>query len=290
MTSYPTLNLTSARNVMNAFESGNQAINISEHVVVKGSGESIDSVLQSLHKAIKRESGTLREGALDAKLASIVHGYLSGCEIEILQDRDFWRYLSCYEFHNLVESRFPKNNREKNIEQKEVLSRWENFGAKVEDVKNSYMYRLYLAAELTYEEKATNPYHLLDEVTDVDIYRSHIIRVKSGDNPEYAKALLSWYANRKVWYKNNEKKLQISKLFRKYDKDPHRNHLRDIAKRTLRLRSNIIHEFLDRKELDHLIESEAVKSLKNIEKWGKSKTKSIQNKSKKSKSGKKIRK
>lgn len=291
MTSYPTLSLSAARRLVKALENQEAVVNLSEFIVIKGSGDSNEVLLKSLKKVIEKESTNLRAGALDAKLSPVVHRYLSASEPQILQDRDFWRYLSCYEFHDLVATRFPKETKkEKNAKDKEVPSNWENYGAKVEDIKNSYLYRLFLAADLTYDSGAKNPYHLVETVTDVDIYRSHIIRVKSGDNPEYSKALLSWFANRESWYKKNDKSLNISNLFRKYNKNPHREHLRDIAKRTLRLRSNIVHEFLSKQDLEKLIDVEATKSIRNIEKWGKVKEKSGRKASRKSGTKKKRKK
>lgn len=267
MTSYPTLSLSAARNLMKLFEINQSTINISDFISIKGTGDSIEDLLNTLEKVIAKESKDLQEGRLDAKLSPIVHRYLSGSEPQLLQDRDFWRYLSCFKFHNLVAMRFPVTKKSKETSESEISSNWENYGAKVEDVKNSYIYRLFLASELTHDSEAKNPYHLVEAVTDVDIYRSHIIRVKSGDNPDYCRALLSWWAERESWYKRHEKKLNISALRLKYDKLD-RRHLRDIAKRTLRLRSNIVHEFLTRNEVEELIENEAIKSIRGIANWG----------------------
>jgi Family of unknown function (DUF6339) len=250
---------------------------ISEFVQMKGEGTPVTDVLAAMASAIKKElGGDAPVAGDDAKLRPIVHKYLKALSDDVLQDRGFWRYLATYTFYDLVQKRHPKTL--KSNQDTKINANWDNYGSLRESIKESYIYRLFVGADLTVDhENRKDPYHL-SRVHDVDLWQAHLIRVKSGDNPIYAKALLTWFTNRDSWYKANEQKLGISSKFANYDDNPRTRHLRDLVKRVRALRSNVIHEFLTLKEMNKLLDIEAEKSLKSIEDWGKRKKSSAKKK------------
>ena len=238
----------------------------------RGHGPSIEEILENLDveiaNCVKKEGSFKQE--IDAKLRPIVHSNLSNLEPEILGDRDFWRYLSAVRFNSLVSQRHQKSMKSSPAEGPD--GNLANFGCLREEVKESFIYRLYFGADLSYD--ATNrkdPYHLA-RIHNVDLWQSHIVRVMSGDNPVYVRALLEWVRDRDSWYAQVQKDLKTNNAMVKYSDGLETRHLRDLVKRIRRLRSNVIHEYLNFEEIKSMVSKEAEASLEVIAKWGKEKT------------------
>jgi hypothetical protein len=267
---YPVITL---RNSQKMFElmSKSGTIMDSNLIEFRGHGQSIEEILENLDVEIGnlvKKEGSIKQG-IDAKLRPIVHSNLSNLEPEILGDRDFWRYLSAVRFFSLVSQRHQKTRKSSPVEG--LDGNLANFGCLREEVKESLIYRLYFGADLSYD--ATNrkdPYHLA-RIHDVDLWQSHIIRVMSGDNPVYVRALVEWFRDRDLWYAQVQKDLRTKKALIKYSDGLETRHLRDLVKRIRRLRSNVIHEYLTYEEIKRMVSTEAEASLEDIAKWGKEK-------------------
>jgi uncharacterized protein YutE (UPF0331/DUF86 family) len=94
----------------------------------------------------------------------------------------------------------------------------------------------------------------------------------SGDNPVYVRALVDWFSGREAWYQSIRKDPSLKKVMLKYADGLETRHLRDLVKRVRRLRSNIIHEYLELDDLRMMVSKEAEASLEDISKWGREKS------------------
>jgi len=82
------------------------------------------------------------------------------------------------------------------------------------------------------------------------------------------KGLLKWFKDRDKWYaKMTNSSVAMAEL-NKLDNFK-TGHLRDFVKRVRRLRSNVIHEFLDQSEIDSMISQLAQESIDDRKSWGK---------------------
>lgn len=268
MALFPATNLKQAQTFMSAKKWAVPAIlEASPYFALRGEGseaalDAVENLAEDLDQLKRKDVST---PTFDAVARAIVHQNLAALEPEVLASPDFWRYLSAVRFRKIVELRHPKNK--KSSSDGGVDGNWNNYGALRSDVRESLFFRLFTGAELTYDSSnAGDPYHLT-RVHDVDLWQSHIVRVFTGDNPRYARALVEWFRDRSEWY-SHVQKYDVKKLFGEYNKDPEIRHLRDFVKRIRRLRSNIVHEYLSYDELRKLVSLEALDSLGSIAQWG----------------------
>jgi len=270
---YPVITLRNAQKLMSVtptFEEGSN-VDLTQFVEYRGSGSSIEDTLKNLEDEIVSlisQSNAIRP-TIDCQLRPMIHAHLCNLDEEVLGDRDFWRYLSSIRFRNLVSSRHPKSN--KSAAADGLDANLNNFGALREDVKESLFFRLYLGAELAYDPANRKDHYHLSRVHDVDLWQSHIIRVLSGDNSIYVKGLVEWFRDRSSWYQEVAKTPAIKKSMLKYSDGLETRHLRDLVKRIRRLRSNIVHEYLNEGEIKEIIQIESRRSIENISSWGKEK-------------------
>lgn len=236
----------------------------------QGSDEVWDAIENLADALAPLTSGDTIKPAFDAQARELVHRHLSQIDEDVLSAADFWRYLSSVRFRDAVAKRYPVTR--KSFTGEGLDGNWANFGALRSDVRETLFFRLFIGAELAYDEtNSKDPYHLT-RIHDVDLWQSHIVRVFSGDNPEYARSLLSWFKGRSDWYKACTE-VKVEELFSRFDDGPETRHLRDLVKRVRRIRSNIVHEFLAEPEVLEIVEHEALESLRNIKSWGATKTK-----------------
>jgi hypothetical protein len=239
----------------------------SEYFSIRGNGsdETWDAI-ENLADVLKEyQSQSLIKPVFDSVGRELVHTHLVQLEEDVLSDADFWRYLSAIRFRELVTKRHPVTR--KSFHGDGVDGNWSNFGAQRSDVRESLFFRLFVGADLAFDESTpSDPYHLT-RVHDVDLWQSHIIRVFSGDNPEYARALVRWFKKKNEWY-GSLAEPDVEKLFAKYNDNPETRHLRDLVKRVRRIRSNVIHEFLTEDEVLELVTHEALLSLGSVKSWG----------------------
>jgi hypothetical protein len=254
---YPTISLQNARIAVQAQLRG-ESIDLTELMPALDVNPEVEEVLQLLDVLLKDLDPS--KAKFDSKARAIVHQTLRSLDVEILVNQDFWRYLSSIRYFEITKSRHPINSKSDNNEPAggsvdKPSKNLENYGAFQAGVLESLFYRLFVGAELAFIKDSDDPY-LLTRIHDVDLWQSHILRVLSGNNPTYVRALLTWFGNREAWYKAQKKNLSGQ------DKT---KHLRDLVKRIRRHRSNVMHEFFSDAEFDVLINSEALESLKKFD-------------------------
>lgn len=242
-----------------------------KEVVDSGSNLEIKVLLDELNIDLHKIQH-FKQGDFDAKARPLVFAALDRLPHDVKRDLDFWRYLSSVRFFEITKWRHPKTAKSSVSESENenaVDSNLKNYGAFGLQVTESLFFRLYKGAELAYDiGNKQNPFHLC-EISNVDLWQSHIIRLTAGCNQSYVRSLLEWVKLRDSWYeKHLSKKHQKLKVI---DSETDKNdHLRDLVKRIRRHRSNVVHEFLSHQELEAIINFEAEKSLGDglsIPKW-----------------------
>ena len=262
---YPIIQLSKLRSALQyAIEnSGQLPSDIEDWVSYRGEGQSAADILALLKGELETLGATEGfDSKFDAKARSIVHGYLSNLDDQVLIDDDFWRYLSGIYLYEIVKSRHPENAKSKSID-----SNWVNFGGKNTATTESLIRRLYIGASLSLDPSNRKDSYHLSRIHDVDLWQSHIVRVLSGHNPMYVKGLLKWFKDRDKWYANMPSSDKVLRDLNKL-KNFKTAHLRDFVKRVRRLRSNVIHEFLDQSEVDLMISRLAQESIDDWKSWG----------------------
>jgi len=263
---YPVIQLSKLRTALQ-YASENSAqlpAEIDDWVSFRGEGQSVVDTLALLKgelEALGAAEGF--DSKFDAKARPIVHGYLANLDDHVLIDDDFWRYLSGIYLYDMVRARHPENAKSKSAD-----SNWANFGGKSTATSESLIRRLYVGAALSIDPSNRQDSYHLSRIHDVDLWQSHIIRVLSGENPKYVKGLLKWFKERDKWYGKMPNSGPILVELNKFDNFK-TGHLRDFVKRVRRLRSNVIHEFLDQAEIDVLISLLAQESINDRKSWGK---------------------
>jgi len=267
---YPYITLPKLRTALqHASENdGRLPEDVDDLIGFRGDGDNRVSDVLSLLKGDLESLITVNgiDPRFDSKARELIHGYLSNLDTQVLIDSDFWRYLSGIYFYDIVRTRHPENKKAKTID-----ANWANFGGKSSSTTESLIHRLFLGADLSIDrENRSDPYHL-SKVHDVDLWQSHIIRVLSGENPIYARALLLWFKERDKWYSKQSNSAELLKEMDRYDNFK-TAHLRDFVKRVRRVRSNVIHEFLSLEEVRALINNVALESLEKRADWAKKKS------------------
>ena len=267
MMNYPVIPLSKLRIVLQqaSEDAGQLPADVEDYVSFRGEGQTVVAVLSLL----KGELDTLGlshgfDSKFDAKARPIIHGYLSNLDDQVLIDDDFWRYLSGVFLYQIVRSRHPESAKAKSVE-----ANWANFGGKNSSTTESLIRRLYLGASLSIDSTDRQDTYHLSRIHDVDLWQSHIIRVLSGENPVYVRSLLKWFKHREKWYSNMPNSIDVMKDLNKLE-NFRTAHLRDFVKRIRRLRSNVIHEFLDENEISAMISRLAQESIDDRKSWGKS--------------------
>ena len=263
---YPVIQLSKLRMALqHASENSAQLpIDIDDWVTFRGDGQSVVDVL-ALLKGELETLGTSHgfDPKFDAKARPIVHGYLANLDDRVLIDDDFWRYLSGIYLYAIVRERHPESAKSKSVD-----SNWINFGGKRSATTESLIRRLYLGASLSIDPSNRQDSYHLSRIHDVDLWQSHIIRVLSGENSKYVRGLLIWFKDREKWYLKMPNSSALITELNKLD-NFRTAHLRDFVKRVRRLRSNVLHEFLDEAEIDSMISQLAQESIDDRKSWGK---------------------
>lgn len=263
---YPVIQLSKLRTALQyANENlGQLPAEIDDWVSFRGEGQTVVDILSLLKgelDALGASEGF--DSKFDAKARPIVHGYLANLDDHVLIDDDFWRYLSGIYLYDIVRARHPENAKSKSAD-----SNWTNFGGKSTATTESLMRRLYIGASLSIDPSNRQDSYHLSRIHDVDLWQSHIIRVLSGENPKYVKGLLKWFKDRDKWYAKMPNSGPVLIELNKFDNFK-TGHLRDFVKRVRRLRSNVIHEFLEQAEIDVMISQLAQESIDDRKSWGK---------------------
>ena len=139
---YPILTLRNAQKLISTdfTDDSSRSQLINELVESRGVGADAEDLIQNLEddflKCIDFNAGL--KPSIDAVLRPIVHSHLCNLDIEVLSDRDFWRYLSAARFFDVVSLRHPKN--QKSGSSDGLDSNAANFGALREDVRERALF------------------------------------------------------------------------------------------------------------------------------------------------------
>ena len=139
----------------------------------------------------------------ERQAASLVHHHL-GLHPVVAGDAGFWRWLTFSgegEFADLVDWRYPGQNT--------VHAREQHFG--LGQMKEGMFAYLWFCAQSVLDLTLEDPY-VLSRRGDVDVWRSHIVRIDFGSVPQMARAFISFvFPDDEVQFLNREQYRQLAK-------------------------------------------------------------------------------
>jgi len=235
---YPTLSGVDATAYVEARRAavGGENTDLVAPIIFKGSGTEaapiVDGAIREFREQFSRLQGrTSKSGArvsgdqeltkdgVEGALCSSFHMNLSDLAAEVLTDPGFWRYLGCVEIFAFVSWRDGEG------------CKLESFGAGSSfPTWDCVPLRMYVRARICAASSTEDPVAVA-AIAGTDVWRSHILRVKTGNAPELAVALAQ------AW---GRKELTTDTV-------------RDVAKRIRRLRSNIMFEVLDAEQATDIV-------------------------------------
>ncbi len=173
----------------------------------------------------------LTKDGVEGDLSSAFHSNLSELNAAVLTDPGFWRYLGCVEMFSFVRWRDGQD------------CKLESFGAGSSfPTWDCVPLRMYVRSRICVESSAADP-AAVATIAGTDLWRSHILRVKTGNAPELAVALAQAWGRKEMTTDT----------------------VRDVAKRIKRLRSNIMFEVLDADQVNDMIANQIVESTLRVE-------------------------
>jgi hypothetical protein len=201
-----------------------------------GSDEDWDEVAGQIKDALaplKAEAGEINRsrGAgrrFEAPAAIALHKAMPRHH-QAYSDSGFWMWLAVTHFSDLIEWRY--GNKEGGSDLKNY-----GIGAPIENL----LYRLWLRAEIAYDDRLPeDPYHLVG-LGDVDFWRSHVFRQSYSYARQFARALVKFQF---PGGPDDKARLKIKQI-------------RELAKRLSAARSNLLVEIMDPDRAFHFIEGE----------------------------------
>lgn len=167
------------------------------------------------------------DNRFEAEASRIVHHRMT-LPAEVAADPDFWLWLAVAHLGEVIEWRYGNPAAGTTLANYGIGSRSENL-----------IFRLWLRADLLYDEAADDPYHL-SRRGQIDFYRSHLFRQGYANARQFARALL------KFQYRGEDPAAPYLKV----------NDIRELVKRLRRMRANLFMEILDEEECRRVIEGE----------------------------------
>lgn len=202
---------------------------------VRGSGDSFilkyrkdllefdQEMKHAIHSAKKRADVDEIEGQLSVKTFSLLYKLPA----EVLTDRDFWRYLSCTYFFDFAIWRDGGKDGE--------LPSDASFGASSKTITMDCVpFRMFNRGLIDYQLNQRIDDGSYASIAGTDVWRSHILRVKTSYAPELVRQMLE--------------RLKAGQL--------PTDVVRPLARSIRRLRANIVFENLNFKESNDIIEVE----------------------------------
>lgn len=179
-----------------------------------------ESFAKEMAAADKKTNPDEVEGRYAVKFFKAFHGL----PVEVLTDRDFWRYLSSSYFFEFIIWRDGDSGK---------LPAYASFGASSRAVNfDCVPYRMFNRGLLNYLMTEDHDDDSYSRVPGTDVWRSHILRVKTSFAPDLVQSYIE---------KLESKKLPTGLV-------------RPLAKRLRRDRSNILFEILDEDSATKLFE------------------------------------
>lgn len=175
-------------------------------------------------------------GRFEAEACSCVHEEFRRCSPEALSDHEFWRFMSVFQFHDLVEWRHGSPD---------LPAHLNNYG--MGNTKRNVMYRMFMRAELSCDLTHEDPYTLA-RLGDKDLWESHIIGVNTGNVKTFVRALLKYlYPSER----NGSSRLKTLEV-------------RTLAKIVRRLRANVFLEVYDENQAFILLQELGTKAQADV--------------------------
>ncbi|NWG75489.1 MAG: hypothetical protein HXY24_12920 [Rubrivivax sp.] len=234
---YPTLSSSDAATFLIGRRSGT-TLDLERLVKPRGEGPELDmSFIPTLVRelaALKAKYGNdgmrsqKKANQFEAEAARVIHQTVK-VPSEVLGDPDFWLWLAVVHFSDIVEWRYGNPEKGTGLPNYGIGARSENL-----------LYRLWLRADLVFDEKSDDRYHLAGR-GQIDFYRSHLFRQGYANARNFARALLRFQ------YPSDDATAPHLKV----------DDIRELVKRLRRLRANLFVEILDEKECRKIIEDEA---------------------------------
>ena len=225
---YPTIDSLKAQSILAKLIAG-ESLDVESVTTWTGAGDRVDLGaldqgltelgIDSLSEPESDRSDSARMEKLEGKLAVVVTKHLRDLPIELLDDQGFWNYLAVSRFWPFIARREAKAIQQGN-------------GLKYVDAKHrteQIPFRLYLRGKSVIDSAPELAWKL---ERSTDFWRSHIIRVRIGSNPNLATAFARL---------QEEERMNTSEL-RRY------------ARRLNRTVTNLVVELLDQDDADALVE------------------------------------
>lgn len=235
---YPALDRTKAQQLLD-LRRAEQGYDESVYIEMRGEGSDFDDSfipqlqtdIENIRKKYPAELGSKDSegGRFESEASQIVHQLVPKNLANAVSDPDFWRYLAIFHFADLVEWRHGS---------KENPAHLNNYG--IGNTKRNLLFRMWIRAELSYDELASDPYHL-SKVGDKDLWESHIIGVRTGNARATVRSLMKFLYPQDL---KGKCRLKIKEV-------------RHLAKRLTRLRANVLLEVYDEPQALTLVQRES---------------------------------
>lgn len=212
-TQYPTVGLDDCLDILRRRIAG-EDVSISDQVAWKKAGDPpIMDDLDDFADDLSEDLPTFDESdddkdVIEGKLALRLLDALEGTGMRVLDDQGFWRYLAMGPMWDFVRWR----------ESGKSSDDWEAYRIYVDGRRNAECVptRMYIRARLAEKSGDRAIAHLVPEATD--LWRSHIVRVRTSYSPTLTEAIIR---------SQHEDRLATDGV-------------RELAKRVKRLRSNVV--------------------------------------------------
>ena len=177
-------------------------------------------------KHSETKSAKLKKDEIEGALSVLLFSHLKDLPPQVLTDPGLWRYLGTWCLFDFIAWRDGEK------------CKLESFGAGSKTPTWACApLRMFVRAKICAEGNAED-WESLCRVAGTDLWRSHILRVKTGNSPLVAKELV------RAWQQGEVNTASV----------------REVAKGLKRVRSNIVFEFLDDKQSRSIVGSEISKA------------------------------
>lgn len=208
--------------------------------VAAGEGQDIRAQVEQSMQAFRRRAAleieaakpvdlkTKKEGkgskdAVEGRLSIDLYELLRELRADVLTDPGFWRYLAVSEMFDFIQWRDGAN------------CKYVSFGAGSQfPTWDCAPKRMFVRAQIMYAAAESERAKQLAAVSGTDLWRSHILRVKTGNAPLLSSALVQAWDTGDVRTKT----------------------IRKVATRLRRLRSNVVFELLDEAQIQDALDTQ----------------------------------
>lgn len=224
---YPTISLDECKRIVGLLLD-EQEVNVDDAIKWVGPEEVDVQAFEPIAQELKRDltvfegGGSSDKDAFEGVAAAKLHAGLRHLPLAVLDDPGFWRYLSVGLFWDVIVWR------EAGAFQKE----WQDYRRYIDGTKQSECVplRMYLRGQIALRD---GDYGLASAVPEAtDLWRSHIVRVRTSYSPVLAQGLLRM---------QRDDRLPTTPL-------------RELAKRIRRVSSNVVLHLYEDGEVDQLLE------------------------------------